>query len=295
MAHAIGSGLVRLAVSLLAVLALLGPGAAGAQPKVIKIGAVYPLTGNIASTGLDCRRGAELAVDIINGKYDLDLPLARTQGLPNLKGAQVEVIFGETDESHPFVDHEQMMPFVPFVKCPDVDVAIALAKKYEHGFKHTAIIHSRNVDTITRMGREMDVTIFVQNGPCTAGLGEAYLSFSIATPTGEGVTTLRVEAEFEDAQFPANLLAGLSADVEIILEARDNVLRIPTYALLENNRVLVVQNGLLAERKVTTGLHNWSFTEITSGLSAGESVVVSLDRPEVKAGARVTVSGEAQK
>jgi aldehyde dehydrogenase len=103
--------------------------------------------------------------------------------------ADTELIYGETDESHPFVDHEQMMPFVPFVRCADVDKAIELAKKYEHGYKHTALIHSRNVDTITRMGRAMDVTIFVQNGPCTAGLGEAYLSFSIATPTGEGVTT----------------------------------------------------------------------------------------------------------
>jgi aldehyde dehydrogenase len=103
--------------------------------------------------------------------------------------AETELLFGETDESHPFVDHEQMMPFIPFIRCPDVDVAIALAKKYEHGFKHTAIIHSRNVDTITRMGKEMDVTIFVQNGPCTDGLGGGYLSFSIATPTGEGVTT----------------------------------------------------------------------------------------------------------
>jgi aldehyde dehydrogenase len=106
--------------------------------------------------------------------------------------ADTELLFGETDESHPFVDHEQMMPFVPFVRVPDVDTAIALAKKHEHGFKHTSIIHSRNVDTITRMGREMDTTLFVQNGPSTAGLGsggEGYLSFSIATPTGEGVTT----------------------------------------------------------------------------------------------------------
>ncbi len=103
--------------------------------------------------------------------------------------ADTELLFGETDESNPFVDHEQMMPFVPFVRCKDADTAIALAHKYEHGYKHTAIIHSRNVDTITKMGRLMDVTIFVQNGPCTAGLGEAYLSFSIATPTGEGVTT----------------------------------------------------------------------------------------------------------
>jgi aldehyde dehydrogenase len=103
--------------------------------------------------------------------------------------ADTELLYGETDESHPFVDHEQMMPFVPFVRCRDVDTAIELAKKYEHGFKHTAIIHSRNLDTITRMGKVMDVTIFVQNGPSTAGLGGGYLSFSIATPTGEGVTT----------------------------------------------------------------------------------------------------------
>ncbi len=106
--------------------------------------------------------------------------------------ADTELLFGETDESNPFVDQEQMMPFVPFVRVPDVDTAIALALKYEHGFKHTAIIHSRNVDTITRMGREMDTTLYIQNGPSTAGLGsggEGYLSFSIATPTGEGVTT----------------------------------------------------------------------------------------------------------
>jgi aldehyde dehydrogenase len=106
--------------------------------------------------------------------------------------ASTELLFGETDESHPFVDHEQMMPFVPFVRVPDVDTAIARAKKYEHGFKHTSIIHSRNLETITRMGREMDTTLYIQNGPSMAGLGsggEGYLSFSIATPTGEGVTT----------------------------------------------------------------------------------------------------------
>jgi aldehyde dehydrogenase len=106
--------------------------------------------------------------------------------------ADTELLIGETDESNPFVPEEQMMPFVPFVRVPDVDTAIALAKKHEHDFKHTAVIHSRNLETITRMGREMDVTLFIQNGPSTAGLGsggEGYLSFSIATPTGEGVTT----------------------------------------------------------------------------------------------------------
>ena len=69
---------------------------AQAQQKVIKIGAVYPLTGNIASTGLDNRRGVDLAVDIINGKYNLDLPLAQEEGLPNLGGAKIEIVYADT-------------------------------------------------------------------------------------------------------------------------------------------------------------------------------------------------------
>ncbi len=104
----------------------------------------------------------------------------------------VELLFGETDEHNPFVPVEQMMPFVPFVRCRNVDEAIAKAKHYEHGFRHTAIIHSNNVKNMTKMGRVMDTTLFVKNGPCMSSLGlggEGYISFSIATPTGEGVTT----------------------------------------------------------------------------------------------------------
>lgn len=104
----------------------------------------------------------------------------------------VELIFGETDEHNPFVPVEQMMPFIPFVRCRNIDEAIAKAKHYEHGFRHTSIIHSHNVKNMTKMGREMDTTLFVKNGPCMASLGlggEGYLSFSIAGPTGEGVTT----------------------------------------------------------------------------------------------------------
>jgi aldehyde dehydrogenase len=102
------------------------------------------------------------------------------------------LLFGETDESNPFVYVEQMMPFVPFVRVRNVDEAIEAAYRNEHGFKHTAIIHSRNIDNITRMGKRMDTVLFVKNGPSLAGLGiggEGYLSFSIAGPTGEGVTT----------------------------------------------------------------------------------------------------------
>jgi aldehyde dehydrogenase len=105
---------------------------------------------------------------------------------------KVELIFGETDELNPFVPVEQMMPFIPFVRVHDANEGIRLAKKYEHGFRHTAIIHSNNVDTITRMAKELDTTIFVTNGPSTAGnAGGAagFSSFSIAGPTGEGITT----------------------------------------------------------------------------------------------------------
>src|SRR6185295_11652808 len=67
--------------------------------------------------------------------------------------AQVELLFGETDESNPFVPVEQMMPFVPFVRCRNVDEAIEKAKYYEHGYRHTAIIHSNHVHNMTKMGR----------------------------------------------------------------------------------------------------------------------------------------------
>jgi HlyD family secretion protein len=107
--------------------------------------------------------------------------------------------------------------------------------------------------------------------------------------------TLNVEADFTERPLPSNVLAGLSADVEVILDSRENILRIPTYALLEGERVLVVRGGRLVPVSVKTGLRNWEFTEITSGLTRGDLVVVSLDRPEVKAGARVTVTAEVER
>jgi HlyD family secretion protein len=119
-----------------------------------------------------------------------------------------------------------------------------------------------------------------------------YLSSFVET-TQEQSRTLTVEAEFAEQALPENLLPGLSADLEIILAVRDEVLRIPTYALLEGGRVLVVDGEKLESVSVTVGLQNWAFAEIEGGLSAGDRVVVSLDRPEVKAGARVRVEGEA--
>jgi HlyD family secretion protein len=99
--------------------------------------------------------------------------------------------------------------------------------------------------------------------------------------------TVEIEVELDDPSVSAQLLPGTSADVEVVLETRENVLRIPTPALLEGERVLVAAHGRLAERKVEIGLKNWDWAEVRSGLAEGELVVTSLDRTEVVAGARV--------
>jgi len=100
--------------------------------------------------------------------------------------------------------------------------------------------------------------------------------------------TVEVEVEFVDAPDEENLLVGYSADVEIIHDVRENVLRIPTQSLLEGKRVLLYQaDGVLKERLVKTGLANWDETEITEGLSEGEQIVLSLDQEGVKDGAKV--------
>jgi aldehyde dehydrogenase len=102
------------------------------------------------------------------------------------------LLFGETKADHPFVQEEQMMPFLPVVRVPDFEAAVEAALQAEHGYRHTAVIHSKDVGHVTAMARAMNTTLFVHNAPSTAALGvngPGYLSFSIATPTGEGVTT----------------------------------------------------------------------------------------------------------
>jgi aldehyde dehydrogenase len=101
------------------------------------------------------------------------------------------MLFAETALEHPFVMEEQMMPILPVVRVQSVEQGVDHALRSEHGYKHSAIIHSLNVDHMTQMARALDTTLFVKNGPSLAGLGlggEGYLSYSIATTTGEGIT-----------------------------------------------------------------------------------------------------------
>lgn len=109
-------------------------------------------------------------------------------------GDEVRLILVEVPVEHNLVWTEQMMPVFPLVRVGHVDEAIDLAVKAEHGFRHTASIFSKNVQTITRMARAMNCSIFVANGPTLAGLGdggEGFTSYSIASPTGEGLTRPR--------------------------------------------------------------------------------------------------------
>ena len=109
-------------------------------------------------------------------------------------GDDVKAIIMQTAEDHPFVQVELMMPILPIVRVPDVDAAIEMAIRVEHGNRHTAIMHSRNVDKLTKMAKLIQTTIFVKNGPSYAGIGvggEGYTTFTIAGPTGEGLTSAK--------------------------------------------------------------------------------------------------------
>ena len=105
----------------------------------------------------------------------------------------------EVPEDHPLLWTEQMMPVMPVCRAPNADYAIDLALQMEGACFHTALMHSRNIDKLSKMARQCNCSIFVKNGRSQAGLGfggEGYTSFTIASPTGEGLTTPRSFSRF---------------------------------------------------------------------------------------------------
>ncbi len=106
----------------------------------------------------------------------------------------IRCIICETDFNHPFVQEELMMPILPIVRVDNIDEAIDLAVKAEHGNRHTAHMHSKNVDNLSSFAKAVETTIFVKNAPSYAGIGfggEGHATFTIAGPTGEGITSAR--------------------------------------------------------------------------------------------------------
>ena len=131
---------------------------------------------------------------VIQRKYvgkNLEVIL-RDAGIPCDAARRLAVC--EVDHDHPFLWTEMMMPVLPLTRVRTADEAIDFAIQVEHGFRHTASMHSRNIDKLSKMARACDCSIFVKNGPNAAGLGwggEGPTSFTIASPTGEGMTTAR--------------------------------------------------------------------------------------------------------
>ena len=130
-----------------------------------------------------------------NGKWGINKDWVGRDASKFLKAIGIEsdakLVICETEANHPFVQVEMMMPVLPIVRVRDIDEAIELAVQAEHGCRHSAHIHSKNIDHLTRFAQAVETTIFVKNAPSYAGIGaggEGYTTFTIAGPTGEGLT-----------------------------------------------------------------------------------------------------------
>ena len=133
-----------------------------------------------------------------DGKYSINKKWVGRDASKFLKAigidADPKLIICETEEMHPFVQVEMMMPVLAIVRVKNIDEAIDMAVRAEHGNRHSAHIHSKNIDHLTRFARAVETTIFVKNAPSYAGIGaggEGHTTFTIAGPTGEGLTSAR--------------------------------------------------------------------------------------------------------
>ncbi|MEO8840133.1 MAG: aldehyde dehydrogenase family protein, partial [Kofleriaceae bacterium] len=147
---------------------------------------------------LDARQTKELEKVVLEGDHvnkawvgkDAAL-IAKAIGISG-HGHDLRLLMMEVEESHPFVQHELLMPVIPLFRARDAADAIAAGLRVEHGFHHTATMHSTDIDNMSAMARVCNCSIFVKNDASYAGLalgGEGYTSFTIASPTGEGLTT----------------------------------------------------------------------------------------------------------
>ena len=147
---------------------------------------------------LDARQTRELEKVVLEGDHvnkawvGKDAALIAKQIGISGHGHDLRLLICEVDEKHPFVQHELLMPVIPMFRVRDAAEGIAAALRVEHGFHHTATMHSTNIDNMAAMARVCNCSIFVKNDASYAGLGlggEGYTSFTIASPTGEGLTT----------------------------------------------------------------------------------------------------------
>lgn len=146
-------------------------------------------------SGADIDKLVKLCLIEKNGKYSINKDWVGRDAKKFLKAIGIDadprLIICEVDNDHPFVQVEMMMPVLGIVRVKNIDEAIKLAVAAEHGNRHSAHIHSKNIDNLSRFARAVETTIFVKNAPSYAGIGaggEGYTTFTIAGPTGEGLT-----------------------------------------------------------------------------------------------------------
>ncbi|MEZ4280996.1 MAG: efflux RND transporter periplasmic adaptor subunit [Myxococcota bacterium] len=160
----------------------------------------------------------------------------------------------------------------------------------------TSIYISAPMDEVdagaVRPGLPVEVTVDSRPGETFAGRVARVAPYVLDTEAQN--RTLEIEVALDDPAVSRTLLPGTSADAEVVLEAREDVLRVPTSALLRSEKVLVLEDGRLVERVIELGLRNWQYAEVRSGLEPGEPVVVALDEKEIVAGARAIARPAAE-
>lgn len=148
---------------------------------------------------------------------------------------------------------------------------------------------------VSKVSVGQPVRVTIDAYPGTAFPGHVSRVAPYVEDAREQSRTFDVEVELDPVAAGVRLLPGTTADVEIILRSREGALRIPSFALLEGDKVLVVRGDRLVATPASIGLRNWEYAEVVSGVAEGDRVVVSLDRAEVKEGARVRVAGAGAK
>jgi HlyD family secretion protein len=190
---------------------------------------------------------------------------------------------------------EWVTPSVPLIQAPDLIDAIDPTSLYVSAPMDEADAQVFHVDQAVR--------VTIDSHPGRSFSGRVARIAPYVLDLEQQNRTLEIEVELEDEAFSETLYPGTSADVEVLLETRTDVLRVPTFALTQGpgvaggaaegaRRAFVLADGVLARRDVTIGLSNWEWTEVVSGLAEGERVVTSLDRPGVEAGAEAVESAE---
>jgi branched-chain amino acid transport system substrate-binding protein len=184
---------------------LAGIGSTLAQEKVIKIGALYPLTGNLAATGMDCKRGVDLAVDIINGKYDLNLPLANQEGIPNLDHAKIEVVYADTKgdpknglaEAERLITEEKVVALIGAYQSAVTKTASQAAERLKVPF----VCSDSSSPTLTERGFEY----FFRVSPHDGTMARNQFEFLKDLETKKGVKVKTIALIYENTEFGSNV------------------------------------------------------------------------------------------